>query len=238
MSIDIQTLVASAGIGAMSSLLIGATINSYLNEGYDRKNIRNCIRPIHVRLLIASALVFMLCASVYDDPLVLLTAWWFSALLLCLIVIDAKLFILPNGLCYTLMWSGLLFHQQDGTAVAGSSALWGAASGYMVLWIIAHLYSMLRKREGMGHGDFKLCAALGAWLGIGLLDQLILLASLSGVIYGVLSKVRYSNDLRGFIAFGPHLAIAGWLLLLYPEWFMRAHEQSMRGLVALWMRLY
>ena len=224
-------------LGACSGILIGGVVNFYLHiarradDGalYHKNLIQNFytwLWPIHIGLLCASAILFALSAIRFEGYETVLAGWWFSALLVTLVWIDAKQLILPNLLCYVLMWSGLLINQRALFAEP-HLALWGAAVGYTVMWLCARIYKGLTTREGMGHGDFKLCAALGAWLGLSALGELILLASLSGIVYGLGSNILKGGGLKSTIAFGPHLAFAAWVLLFYPK----AVEQIISNLI-------
>lgn len=132
--------------------------------------------------------------------------------LLTLARIDLETGLLPDVLTLTLMWTGMLFHLSGGW-VSLSASVAGAACGYGLLWLIFTLYKWKTGREGMGFGDFKLAAALGAWLGVMALPVVLLYASLSGALVGLL--MQRSGRLPGSsaIPFGPFLAVAGILVL-------------------------
>ena len=137
----------------------------------------------------------------------------FAALLICLFLIDMDTQILPDDLNYGLLWLGLLAAAM-GWTVPLASAVWGAALGYGVFWAIFQLYKLATGKEGMGYGDFKLLAALGAWLGAPYLVAIILLSSIVGAVIGVLLIIvgKLANkDIP--MPFGPYLAGAGLLAL-------------------------
>ena len=137
----------------------------------------------------------------------------FAALLICLFLIDMDTQILPDDLNYTLLWLGLLAAAM-GWTVPLASAVWGAALGYGVFWAIFQLYKLATGKEGMGYGDFKLLAALGAWLGAPYLLAIILLSSIVGAVIGVMLIIvgKLANkDIP--MPFGPYLAGAGLLAL-------------------------
>lgn len=136
--------------------------------------------------------------------------------LLALTVIDLRTQLLPDLLTLPLLWAGLLVNTQS-TVVPLDSAVWGAALGYMSLWTIYQLFKALTGKEGMGYGDFKLLAALGAWLGIGMVLPIVLFASLVGSVVGGLMIVFKRLQPEVPIAFGPYLAAGGVLAVFYGE---------------------
>lgn len=137
-----------------------------------------------------------------------------SAFLLCLMMIDWQHQLLPDNLTLSLMWLGLLVNSQH-LFVAPEEAIIGAASGYMILWVVAMLYQKITQREGMGYGDFKLLAALGAWLGWQSLPMIVLIASILGSLVGVAAMMFKKYSAKTPIAFGPYLVIAGWWMLIF-----------------------
>ena len=133
--------------------------------------------------------------------------------LLALGTIDLETRLLPDSITMPLLWSGLAFNLLN-TFAPLSDCVIGAMVGYAVLWAVHHGFRLLTGREGMGHGDFKLLALLGAWLGWQALPSIVLLASLAGAVAGItlVARGRVSRDTP--IPFGPYLAAAG-LLMLY-----------------------
>lgn len=137
----------------------------------------------------------------------------FAAALVVLAAIDADTRLLPDVITQPLVWSGLLAASFGLIQVSLPSALWGAAAGYLFLWSVYWLFKLLTGKEGMGHGDFKLLAALGAWLGWPALISLVLIASLSGIAGGIWLRTRHRMPEDGYISFGPFLALAGlWVM--------------------------
>jgi leader peptidase (prepilin peptidase)/N-methyltransferase len=134
--------------------------------------------------------------------------------LIALTFIDFDTQLLPDDLTYPLLWAGLLLNV-NATYVSLHSAVIGAAAGYLALWSIYWAYKLLRKREGMGYGDFKLLAALGAWLGWTMLPAIVLMASLVGSVVGIALMVLNRRGLDYQIPFGPYLAAAGLICFLY-----------------------
>jgi leader peptidase (prepilin peptidase) / N-methyltransferase len=143
--------------------------------------------------------------------------------LIALTGIDIDHQLLPDGITLPLMWAGLLAAVIVGP-VAGSpipvsprDALIGAASGYVSLWLVFHAFRLITGKEGMGYGDFKLFAALGAWLGWKLLPLVILVSALTGAVIGILIIVLRGRDRSVPMPFGPYLATAGWIAMMYGD---------------------
>jgi leader peptidase (prepilin peptidase)/N-methyltransferase len=132
--------------------------------------------------------------------------------LIALTLIDIDTQLLPDDITLPLLWGGLLVNLQ-GLIVPLPEAVIGAAAGYLSLWSIYWLFKLLTGKEGMGYGDFKLLAALGAWLGWKMLLPIILLSSLSGAVIGVVYMAIRRASLP--FAFGPYLAIGGGVALLW-----------------------
>ncbi|MGA1562185.1 MAG: prepilin peptidase [Gammaproteobacteria bacterium] len=146
------------------------------------------------------------------DALWALVALW---LLIAMAGIDAEHQLLPDLLVYPLLWLGLLRAALGHAPITASDAIFAALFAYLALWSLMHLHQMLRKVQGMGHGDFKLAAALGAWLGPMQLPFLLLLAAVLGLLWVAFMRVRGQSLQR--VAFGPFLALSGWSLLVWPE---------------------
>lgn len=145
-----------------------------------------------------------------------LAAVLFTWLLICLTFIDVDHYLLPDPLNYILLWGGLLFHLLLMPAGLADAVI-GAIAGYLSLWSIYWGFKLLTGKEGMGYGDFKLLAALGAWLGWQMLPLVILLSSAVGAVFGIAMIVMKGRDHQKPIPFGPYLAIAGWITLLWGE---------------------
>ena len=140
---------------------------------------------------------------------VLLT--WF---LIALSGIDIKTQLLPDNITLPLLWLGIIFNLFTTYTDLTSSVL-GAIFGYLALWSVFHLFKLITGKEGMGYGDFKLLAALGAWLGWQSLPLIILLSSAVGAIFGITMIVTKLQERSQPIPFGPYLAVAGWIAMLY-----------------------
>jgi leader peptidase (prepilin peptidase)/N-methyltransferase len=146
---------------------------------------------------------------------------WF---LVALTFIDVDHQLLPDNLTLPLLWIGLLLSlagpQAGGSPVPVDvrSSMIGAIAGYLSLWSVYHLFRLLTGKEGMGYGDFKLFAALGAWLGWKMLLPIILFAAVVGAVVGIAMLALRGQSRSTPIAFGPFLAAAGWIVLMFgPE---------------------
>src|SRR5690606_1705825 len=144
--------------------------------------------------------------------------------LLAMSLIDADHQLLPDSLVLPLLWLGLLVNQQALFATP-SDALWGAVIGYLSLWSVFWAFKLLTGKEGMGYGDFKLLAMLGAWGGWQILPLTILLSSVVGAVLGLILLKRQGADTSKPIPFGPYLAVAGWIALLWGEQITQAYLQ-------------
>lgn len=145
-----------------------------------------------------------------------LAALGLTAVLIAAAGIDARTTLLPDQLTLPLLWLGLVANY-FGLFTDLESAVLGAIGGYLSLWLVYHAFRLATGKEGMGYGDFKLLAALGAWLGWQALPMILLLASLVGAIVGITLILLRGRDRNIPIPFGPYLAAAGWLVLLWGD---------------------
>jgi leader peptidase (prepilin peptidase)/N-methyltransferase len=149
--------------------------------------------------------------------------------LIALTGIDIDHQLLPDNITLPLMWAGLIAAVVIGSAsqaalpVAPKDAIIGAAAGYTSLWLVFHAFKLVTGKEGMGYGDFKLFAALGAWLGWKLLPLVIVLSAVTGAVLGILMIVLQGRDRRAPMPFGPYLAAAGWLAMMYGETMLNGY---------------
>lgn len=163
---------------------------------------------------LATAILSVVIASQYgvtSTTLFLLILTWG---LVCLTLIDYDHMLLPDQITLPLLWLGLLVNINS-AIVPLNDAVIGAVAGYMSLFSVFWLFKLLTGKEGMGHGDFKLVAVFGAWIGWQLLPLLILMASAVGAIIGISLMVFKNHQREQAIPFGPYLAIAGWITLLW-----------------------
>lgn len=194
-----------------------------------------CGAGIPLRYPIVEALTGLLTA---------LLAWRFGATLECagllllvwsliaLTVIDLDHQLLPDIITLPLLWLGLFFSLLGGDASryqaipALHASVIGALAGYLSLWSVYHLFRLLTGKEGMGYGDFKLFAVLGAWLGWQMLPLIILLAALVGALTGIALIAFRGHDRQTPIPFGPYLAAAGFVALMWGESLIAAYRQA------------
>ncbi|QTN27725.1 prepilin peptidase [Rhodoferax sp. AJA081-3] len=185
-----------------------------------------CKAPISLRypvVELATSAVFFWCAWQWGPSASGLAWCTFSAALLTLALIDWDTTLLPDDLTLPLLWLGLIAAALRWTPVGLNAALWGAVAGYLSLWLVYWAFKLATGKEGMGYGDFKLFAALGAWFGWQALIPIILLASVIGAVVGI--AMKFTTGLRegGYVPFGPFLAGAGFAaLFLGPDALRRA----------------
>ena len=145
-----------------------------------------------------------------------LAASLFLWMLLALTMIDFDTQLLPDNLTLPLLWAGLLVNVLGAAPLANlRDAVIGAIAGYLALWVVYWLFKLIRGKEGIGYGDFKLLAALGAWLGWQMLPLVVLLSSIVGAAIGICLVVFRGRDRQVPLAFGPYLAIAGGIALFF-----------------------
>ena len=159
---------------------------------------------------ILTACVFGIVAVCYGWSWITLAGFIFSAILIALTFIDADTQYLPDELTNPLIWLGLLANSTGNGLVDLKQSLLGAVFGYLSLWLLNKIHKMIRGIDGIGGGDFKLLAALGAWLGSLVLPIIVLVAAIISILAAVVMKVAKSQP----IAFGPSLAIAGWVVFI------------------------
>jgi leader peptidase (prepilin peptidase)/N-methyltransferase len=182
-----------------------------------RGRCSNCKAPISARYPAVEALTGALSALVVwklGSGWAGLAALFFLYALIAMTFIDFDTQLLPDDLTYPLLWGGLLMNV-NGTYVPLQEAVIGAAAGYLVLWSIYWLFKLATGKEGMGYGDFKLLAALGAWMGWTMLPTIILLSSVVGAVVGIALIVFAKHGRNNPIPFGPYLAAAGLIAMLY-----------------------
>lgn len=182
-----------------------------------RGRCAQCAKPISIQyplVEITSGLIFLFTPMAFGLTLTGGIVLVFALFLLVLTVIDINTQLLPDIITYPLLWLGLLVNSQ-GVFTDLQSAVYGAALGYISLWAFYWIFKILSGKEGMGYGDFKLLAALGAWLGWQLLPLVVLLASFLGAVVGVSLILIRGRDRQAPLAFGPYLAASGAIALLW-----------------------
>lgn len=165
---------------------------------------------------LVTGLASLVVASTFGVSWQTLAALCFTWVLIALTLIDLKKQLLPDNMTLPLLWGGIFISFFDLFTDLDSSVT-GAIAGYLILWSVYQLFKLLTKREGMGYGDFKLLAALGAWTGFSYLPQIILVSSVVGSVIGITMIIAGRTKQQQPIPFGPYLAIAGWIALLWGE---------------------
>ena len=200
--------------GHMIGAIENVPIVSYL---FLRGKCRACKSPIGIRYPLVEGLTGIL---------TMITAWHFGVsgaaafaiiyvwALIALTFIDADTTLLPDDITLPLLWLGLLANLA-GTFVDIRSAVAGAAGGYLILWLVYWAFKLFTGKEGMGYGDFKLLAAIGAWLGWQLLPLVVLLSAAVGTVVGVAGIIFQGREKGAKLPFGPYLAAAGFIALIW-----------------------
>lgn len=190
-----------------------------------RGRCASCRQPISARYPIIEAITGLISGVVawyFGWSAAMLAALGLSWALLALTMIDVDHKLLPDQITLPLLWAGLVLNSFS-IFVPLQDAVWGAIGGYLSLWTVYWLFKIFTGKEGMGFGDFKLLAALGAWMGWQKLAPIIILSSLVGAVVGsiLLFATRQGRDTA--IPFGPYLAAAGWIALLWGDELLQAY---------------
>ena len=199
-----KTIAAWHNVPVVSFLLLGGKCNL-------------CKAPISWRypaVELCSAILVGLIASKFGYSLHTLAASIFTLALLTLTFIDLDTQLLPDDITLPLLWLGLLFNLHNGFTDLESAVI-GAAAGYLILWTIFWAFKLITGKEGMGYGDFKMLAAIGAWFGWAMLPAVILLASVAGATIGIGLIVFAQHGRTTAIPFGPYLALGGIAALFF-----------------------
>ncbi|MBT5387896.1 MAG: prepilin peptidase [Porticoccaceae bacterium] len=186
---------------------------------YLKGRCKACSAPISLQYPLVELLAALLAAFfVYQYGLSITTLYslLFSYSLLVLTGIDLHEKLLPDQITLPLLWLGL-FANLSGTFVSLDEAVVGAIGGYLSLWLVFWSFKLITGKEGMGYGDFKLLAALGAWMGWQMLPLIILISTAAGAIIGVAGIIFVGRNKEMPIAFGPFLAAAGWIAFVWGD---------------------
>jgi leader peptidase (prepilin peptidase) / N-methyltransferase len=183
-----------------------------------RGKCSQCEAPISMRypaVELTCAALFAWCGWNWGAGWEALAWCGFSAAVLALACIDWDTTLLPDDITLPLLWAGLCAAGLKLTDTAVSDALWGAVGGYLSLWLVYWAFKLTTGKEGIGYGDFKLFAALGAWFGWQALVPIILMASVIGAVIGI--GIKFRGELRegGYVPFGPFLALAGLTAMIF-----------------------
>ena len=190
-----------------------------------RARCANCgarISPRYFLVELSCAVLAYFVFARYGAGLEALFITTFTFLLVPLIFIDIRHKLLPDNITYLLLWTGVIF-SLSGSGIPLESGILGIIVGYLSLWSVYYVFKLVTGKEGMGHGDFKLLAAIGAWVGWQQLLTVILISSLAGTIAGIILiiKARRQDETITSIPFGPYLAVGGWITLIWGEHLAR-----------------
>lgn len=189
---------------------------------------RGCQSRISIQYPLVEAFVGLLALALavhFGVTWQFLAAFVLTATLVAMSGIDINIQLLPDSLTLPLLWLGLLLSLvgDNGLFIPPSEAIIGAAAGYLSLWSVYHLFKLATGKEGMGYGDFKLLALLGAWMGASMLPLIIVLSAAAGSVIGMALIVFQGRDKAQPLPFGPYLAIAGWIAFLWGDRMMGAY---------------
>jgi len=189
---------------------------SYLLQKGKCVNCHAKISPRYPIIELCTALISLFVAVHFGVSAACLGALLLSWALIALSIIDYDEYLLPDDITLLFLWIGLLFAVY-GVFVPLQAAVIGAIAGYMSLWIVNTVFSYVAKKNGMGNGDFKLLAMLGAWMGWKVLPVIVILSSFVGAMIGISLILFAGRDREKQIPFGPYLAISGWLCLFWGD---------------------
>ncbi len=184
-----------------------------------------CHSAISIRYPVVEIATALLCLTngiVFGPGWQLTASLIFSYALVALSLIDLDHQLLPDLIVFPLLWSGLLINC---TALFADlqSAVLGAVAGYLAPWVICHVHHYLTGKQGMGHGDFKLLAAIGAWLGWQMLPAVILISSVGGLLASATCMVIHKHSANTPLPFGPWLALAAWIMMIGSDDALKNH---------------
>jgi leader peptidase (prepilin peptidase) / N-methyltransferase len=211
---------ACPGCGHKITAMENIPVISYL---FLQGKCSGCKKPISLRYPLVEALTGALAGLVawhFGYSSLTVFAWIFTFALIALTFIDFDTQLLPDDITLPLLWIGLLYNLNGGFTNIQSAVI-GATAGYLILWLIYWMFKLVTGKEGMGYGDFKLLAAIGAWFGWQLLPAVILLSSLAGSIIGISMIVFVKHGRSVPIPFGPFLALGGIAALFWGQQLAR-----------------
>lgn len=198
-----------------------------------RGKCHKCNDSISIRYPAVEVLSALLCFAIsahFGFSLFSVALLFFTFTLIAATFIDLDTMLLPDQLTLPLMWGGIALAAFDISPISLQDSVIGAMSGYLCLWSVYWVFKLLTGKDGMGFGDFKLLAALGAWLGWQHLPLIILLSSLVGLVFGLIQLRLQKKGIEKAFPFGPYLAIAGWISLMWGEQIMNWYFTSILGI--------
>lgn len=198
-----------------------------------RGKCRHCSTAISIRYPLVEILSSLLCvviAQSFGFTPYSIALLFFTFALIAMTFIDLDTMLLPDQLTLPLTWAGILIALLEWSPVSLQDSVIGAIAGYLCLWSVYWLFKLVTGKEGMGYGDFKLLAALGAWLGWQQLPIVVLLSSVVGLVFGLIQLRLQKKGIDKSFPFGPYLAIAGWITLIRGEQIIDWYFSKVLGL--------
>jgi len=219
--------------GAMIKAWQNIPVVSYLLLGGRCAMCKESISARYPVVELMTAILATVCAWHFGPGMEAVMAIVLTLALVPITMIDADTQLIPDSIVLPLMWLGLamsLFHPVDGTDtlfIAPQDAIVGAIAGYLSLWSVYQLFKLVTGKEGMGYGDFKLLAALGAWLGWQALPMIILMSAIVGALVGLTLMALNRHERNVPMPFGPYLAAAGWITMLWGDIIARIYLDTL-----------
>ena len=184
-----------------------------------KSRCRSCKTPISAQYPIVellSCILPIIIVYLHGFSIISLILCFLTLILICQSFIDFNHQIIPDELTLPVLWLGLIINTQ-GIIVSLEQAVLGAACGYIALWGFYQLFKLATGKEGLGYGDFKLLAMFGAWFGYDVLPMIVIISSVIGAVVGIFMIIFLKHDKSKPIPFGPYIALAGWLAMLWGE---------------------
>lgn len=197
-----------------------------------RGKCHNCQASISARYPLIEALTALLCFGIayhFGFSYFAIALLFFTFALIAATFIDLDTMLLPDQLTLPLTWAGIALALTGISPVSLQDSIIGAMAGYLSLWSVYWLFKIVTGKEGMGYGDFKLLAALGAWLGWQFLPMIILLSSLVGLVFGIVQLRLRKQGIDKAFPFGPYLAIAGWISMMWGDAILNWYLTNLVG---------
>jgi len=191
-----------------------------------------CSNRISIRYPLVELLTGAMCLLValqFSFSYFAVALLFFTFVLITATFIDLDTMLLPDQLTLPLVWAGISLSLVGISPVSLQDSVIGAITGYLCLWSVYWVFKLLTGKEGMGYGDFKLLAALGAWLGWQYLPMIILLSSLVGLVFGIIQLRLQKKGIDKAFPFGPYLAIAGWVAMMWGDLILSHYYQFVLG---------
>ncbi|WP_240002088.1 prepilin peptidase [Photorhabdus bodei] len=211
MDFNIKIIVLAIFVGIVSGIILNKVISVFIKIIYGYEKIVFGYFQVELVTLFITAFFVIYFSLSFHSYIILMFVLIFTWILIILSFIDIKIKLLPDIINYSLLWLGLLLNLNQ-IFVPIEQSVTGAIAGYLVLWSLYWLFRIICHKEGLGYGDFKLMAAVSAWLGISAIPLLMFLSSLFGII-GCVWQWRIRENCQEPVAFGPYIAISAVIMI-------------------------